>query len=93
MSTRYYIDLTELEEKILNYDIENIQIWLELLIDNKLDQCESVIVNDLTDKQASKLTRIQKTELIDQMGVIENPIMVLGLFDDVEIVRTGALDI
>jgi hypothetical protein len=74
MSTtkKFDVYLTEEEEKTLMYDVGDISKWLSMLVDNKLQQCEKLIVEDKTDKQPNKLSRLERKKLIKNNGDYEN---------------------
>ena len=61
---RYYIELTDEDEEILGYEIGNINEWLSILVDNKISQCEKIIVETETDRQPKKLSRTERRGLI-----------------------------
>jgi len=60
----YKIILSEEEEKALLTDMISIQDWLDNAIKNKTSQCIDKIVGEVSDKQPSKISMVEKLEII-----------------------------
>lgn len=66
---QYSVTLSPEEEKALLTDMVSIQAWLDNAIHNKARQCIDKIVEDCSDKQPKRISRIEKWEIVKKANV------------------------
>lgn len=65
----YTITLTAEEEKALLTDMMSIQEWIDNAIHNKARQCVDKIVEEHSDRQARKISRAEKLDIVKEAEV------------------------
>lgn len=64
------VEISDEEEKALLTDILGpLQPWLTWLVHNKADQCINQIVKEYSDKQAEKIPRVERLQIVKDAKV------------------------
>jgi len=66
---KYEIELSKEQEKALLTDMVSIEQWLSNAIQNKARQCIDKVVEEYSDKQASKITEAEKLQIVKDAKV------------------------
>ena len=65
----YKIELTKTERKILHNNMGSVEDWLQNLVDAKLKEIGYKLIQDNTDRQAHKLSKQQRNQILDEMSI------------------------
>lgn len=61
---KFEIKLTDLEVKAMEFDVANVQAWIENAVYNKVRHNIDLIVLHFSDKQCSKISDAEKVNIV-----------------------------